>query len=103
MKIKIIDNSTFIEEILMGNRLGKPGRQITEIYNKSIKIQNELIKEITVNLNNNIETIKTSNKENFKIKEINYLLERLKQNHSINIQKSTENELPCFVFSRAKP
>ena len=95
MKMKIIDSSTVIEEILMDNKLGKPGRQITEIYNKSIKAQNELIKEITENLNNNIEIIKTSNKENsdIKIKEINYLLERLKENHSINIQKATENEL----------
>ena len=89
MKMKIIDSSTVIEEILMDNKLGKPGRQITEIYNKSIKAQNELIKEIKEILNNNIEIIKTSNKENsdIKIKEINYLLEKLKENQLLIFKK----------------
>ena len=99
IKMKKIDSSTLIEDILMDNKQEEGGRQITEMYKKLIKSQNDLIEEFIKSLKKNIEMLKSLNLKNndfdiqFKIKEINYLIQELNIEHSINIQNITEKEI----------
>ena len=96
LKIKKIDSKTVIEDILMDNKKNQKGRQITEIYKKLIKCQNDLIDEFIKSLNEHMKMLQSENnnfENKLKIKEINYLLNELSPEHSINIQNVTEREI----------
>ena len=80
----------------MDNKKNQKGRQITEIYKKLIKCQNDLIDEFIKSLNEHMKMLQSENnnfENKLKIKEINYLLNELSPEHSINIQNVTEREI----------
>ena len=86
--IKKIEPKTELKKFLMDDKQGKEGQQVREIYKKLISIQNDFL---TKNINALKKHIEILPENDFKKKQIEYLLKQISYN--VKIQNVNEKEI----------